>query len=86
MNEYCYLASVYDGEIIHVVQIDKYSGIVAGDLIRLSNGILGKVTHIVHVRIGDDDYNFIAAMKPIESDWSEFYHFGGTREVSNVSA
>lgn len=79
MSKYCYLASVYDGERIHVVQIDNYSGIDVGDLVRLSNHALGEVTHAVHVVVDGDDYNFIADMKPIEDDWVEWYRHSGCR-------
>jgi hypothetical protein len=86
MNKYCYLASVFDGERMHVIRIDAYTGISTGDLVRLNDGKLGEVVRVVHVQADGDEYNFVADMDPIEEDWISLYRFGGGREEINGTA
>lgn len=79
MEKYCYLASVYDGERIRVVRIERCQNIYSGDLIRLNDGKLGEVVCVIFTEIGGEDYAFVADLKPIEEDWIEFYRHGGRK-------
>ena len=80
MNNYCYLVSVYDGSRIRVISVEPNQNLKAGDLVRLSDDKLAEVTHVIFVKSGGDEYQFIAAAKAIEDDWIEFYYHGGKRK------
>lgn len=87
MSKYCHLASVFDGELMHVVRTDGFHAIMPGDLFRLSNGSFGTVAAVDLVEIDGGAYSLISSLKPIEDDWIEHYHrIGENKEGANVVA
>lgn len=86
MNNYCYLASVDDGDRLRVIRIGSGRNAFSGDLVRLNDGKIGEISHVIFVEADGIEYQFIADMKPIEDDWTDLYRHAEKREITHEPA